>query len=268
MLNLNIISVNYLNPLLILLVLLVSTMEIQNISVIIVEKNGSLKSLNIKEYKEDELYKKCGFKKDEDFVKQTEWSNVKIDGKKYVVVLYGKTYGRANTENKYDFPPPVDSTLFFGNCVLVAHVKNDNSEYGLCHLTLELWNKIYEKLFGGFEDLAVTCAEDENEVDELEGVSAEKKTKHGYIKDGFVVDSDEDEEYGSDDDDDDDSDELEQNDDVDGSDDVDEELELEDIGSELSEEEYDYSDDDGGDAGGDAGVTSVFSCLNTKKKKD
>ena len=268
MLNLNIISVNYLNPLLILLVLLVSTMEIQNISVIIVEKNGSLKSLNIKEYKEDELYKKCGFKKDEDFVKQTEWSNVKIDGKKYAVVLYGKTYGRANTENKYDFPPPVDSTLFFGNCVLVAHVKNDNSEYGLCHLTLELWNKIYEKLFGGFEDLAVTCAEDENEVDELEGVSAEKKTKHGYLKDGFVVDSDEDEEYGSDDDDDDDSDELEQNDDVDGSDDVDEELELEDIGSELSEEEYDYSDDDGGHAGGDAGVTSVFSCLNTKKKKD
>jgi len=257
--NLNIISVNYLNPFIILLV----TMEIQNISVIIVEKNGTLKSLNIKEYKEDDLYKKCGFKKAEDFVKQTEWSNIKIDGKKYVVLLYGKTEGKANTENKYDFPPPVDSTLFFGNCVLVAHVKKDNSEYGLCHLTLELWNKVYEKLFGGFEDLAVTCAEDENEVDELEGVSAEKKTKHGYLKDGFVVDSDEDEEYGSDDDDN-DSDELEQSDDVNGSDDVDEELELEDIGSELSEEEYDYSDDDGGDAG----VTTVFSCLNTKKKKD
>jgi len=259
MLNLNIISVNYLNP---LLILLVTTMEIQNISVIIVEKNGSLKSLNIKEYKEDELYKKCGFKKAEDFVKQTEWSNVKIDGKKYVVVLYGKTDGKANTENKYDFPPPVDSTLFFGNCVLVSYVKKDNSEYGLCHLTIELWNKIYEKLFGGFEDLTATCAEDENEVDELEGVPAEKKTKHGYLKDGFVVDSDEDEEYGSGDDD--DSDVLEQSDDVNGSDDVDEELELEDIGSELSEEEYDYSDDDGGDAG----VTSVFSCLNTKKKKD
>lgn len=251
-------------------------MEIQNISVIIVEKNGSLKSLTIKEYKEDELYKKCGFKKAEDFVKQTEWSNIKIDGKKYVVVLYGKTEGKANTENKYDFPPPVDSTLFFGNCVLVAHLKKENSEYGLCHLTIELWNKIYEKLFGGFEDLAVTCAEDENEVDELEGVPAEKKTKHGYLKDGFVVDSDEDEEYGSGDDDD-DSDDLEQSDDVDGSDDIDEELELEDIGSELSEEEYDYSDDgDGSDAGagdagaGDAGVTTVFTSVNTttKKKKD
>jgi hypothetical protein len=243
-------------------------MEIQNISVIIVEKNGSLKSLTIKEYKEDELYKKCGFKKAEDFVKQTEWSNIKIDGKKYVVVLYGKNDGKANTENKYDFPPPVDSTLFFGNCVLVAHVKKENSEYGLCHLTLELWNKIYEKLFGGFEDLAVTCAEDENEVDELEGIPAEKKTKHGYLKDGFVVDSEEDEEYGSEDDDD-DSDELEQSDDVDESDEVDEELELEDIGSELSEEEYDYSDDDGSDDGG-MGASTVFSCLttNTKKKKD
>lgn len=241
-------------------------MEIQNISVIIVEKNGSLKSLTIKEYKEGELYKKCGFKKVDDFVKQTEWSNIKIDGKKYVVLLYGKTEGKANTENKYDFPPPVDSTLFFGNCVLVAHVKKENSEYELCQLTLELWNKIYEKLFGGFEDLAVTCAEDENEVDELEGVPTEKKTKHGYLKDGFVVDSDNDEEYESGDEDD-ESDELEQSDHVDGSDDVDEELELDDIGSELSEEEYDYSDDDGGD-------TTVFTSVNVdsnknmKKKKD
>lgn len=240
-------------------------MEIQNISVIIVEKNGTLKSVSIKEYKEDELYKKCGFKKAEDFVKQTEWSNIKIDGKKYVVVLYGKTEGKANTENKYDFPPPVDSTLFFGNCVLVAHVKKDNSEYGLCHLTIELWNKMYEKLFGGFEDLVVTCAEDENEVDELEGVPAEKKTKHGYLKDGFVVDSDEDEEYGSGDDD--DSDELEQSNDVDCIDDVDEELELEDIASELSEEEYDYSDD-GGDGDGDMGASTIFTSVNSKKKKD
>jgi len=242
-------------------------MEIQNISVIIVEKNGSLKSLTIKEYKEDELYKKCAFKKAEDFVKQTEWSNIKIDGKKYIVLLYGKTEGKENTENKYDFPPPVDSTLFFGNCVLVAHMKKENSEYGLTNLTLELWNKIYEKLFGGFEDLAVTCGEDENEVDELEGVPAEKKTKHGYLKDGFVVDSDEDEEYGSHDDDD-DSDELEQNDDVDGSDELDEELELEDIGSELSEEEYDYSDDGGDD--GDMGASTVFTSVNsnTKKKKE
>ena len=80
-------------------------------TIVIVEKTGVLKNLTIKEYNEEELYKKCGFKKADDFGKQTEW-NVKIDGKKYLVALFGKIDGKANTENKYDFPPPVDSTLF------------------------------------------------------------------------------------------------------------------------------------------------------------
>ena len=44
----------------------------QPLNIIIVEKTGTLKSLSIKDFKEDELYKKCGFKKAEDFVKQTE----------------------------------------------------------------------------------------------------------------------------------------------------------------------------------------------------
>lgn len=214
----------------------------QNISVIIVDKSASLKSLTIKDYKEDELYKKCGFKKADGFVKQTEWG-VKMDGKKYVVAVYAKTEGKANSENKYDFPPPVDTVLFFGSCALVCSVKKDENTWELTSLSLELWEKIYEKLFGGFEDLAATCAEDEEEEDELENIPASKKTKQGYLKDGFVVDSDssdDKEEYGSDEDDeDDDEDEDEAEEDVaaDG-------LELEDIGSELSEEDYDSSSDD------------------------
>ena len=32
------------------------------IAIIIVEKSGALKSLSIKDFKEDELFKKCGFK--------------------------------------------------------------------------------------------------------------------------------------------------------------------------------------------------------------
>jgi len=214
----------------------------QNISVIIVDKSASLKSLTIKDYKEDELYKKCGFKKADGFVKQTEWG-VKMDGKKYVVAVFAKTEGKANSENKYDFPPPVDTVLFFGSCALVCSVKKDENKWELTSLSLELWEKMYEKLFGGFEDLAATCAEDEEEEDELENIPASKKTKHGYLKDGFVVDSDssddKEEEYGSDEDDDDEADEDEGEEDVaaDG-------LELEDIGSELSEEEYESSSED------------------------
>ena len=66
-----------------------------NMGIIIVEKNGNLKSLNVKEYKEEDLFKKCGFKKSEGFELQPEWS-VKLDGVKYILSLFAKTEGNAN----------------------------------------------------------------------------------------------------------------------------------------------------------------------------
>jgi len=212
----------------------------QSLNVIIVEKVGILKMLAIKEFKEEELFKKCGFKKAEDFIKQTEW-NVKCESKKYLISVYAKVDGRANSENKYDFPPPIDTKLFFGNCAILAKVKNDEGKQVYTNLSLELWEKIYEKLFGGFEDLTSTAIEDENEIDELENVPKEKKTKQGYLKDGFVVDSEqEDEDYETENED---SDHLENTDDSDELDELEGEL-IEDIGSELSEDMYDYSSDD------------------------
>ena len=206
--------------------------KIQNI--IIVEKTGSLKLLNVKEFKEEELYKKCGFKKADGFNKQTEWL-VKYENIKYNILVYGKTDGRANCENKYDFPPPIDNTLFFGNCAIVAQNSVDKK---LISLTIDLWLKIYEKLFGGFENLALTSMEDEEEDDELANIPKEKKTKNGYLKDGFVVDSDgdieeEDDDYETEDED---ADDIETDEP-----DNDEELVIEDLGSELSEESYDYN---------------------------
>ena len=40
--------------------------------------------LSIKDFKEEELYKKCGFKKAEDFVKQIEWT-AKYEEEKYYI---------------------------------------------------------------------------------------------------------------------------------------------------------------------------------------
>ena len=48
-----------------------------SLSIIIIEKSGSLKTLTVKEYNESELYKKCGFKKDDGFAQRTEWSKIK-----------------------------------------------------------------------------------------------------------------------------------------------------------------------------------------------
>jgi len=208
------------------------------LNIVIVEKTGILKSLAIKEFKEEELFKKCGFKKAEDFVKQHEWT-MKTEGRKYIIQVFAKTEGRPNSENKYDFPPPIDTKLFFGNCAIVAKIRNDDGTISFTNLTLEMWEKMYEKLFGGFEDLTTTAAEDENEEDELENVPKNKKTKHGYLKDGFVVDSSD----GDEEEEDDDEDEEEEEAESESNDEEDGELVLEDLGSELTEESYDYESD-------------------------
>lgn len=215
----------------------------QPLNIIIVERTGTLKMLAIKDFKEEELFKKCGFKKAEDFLKQTEW-NVKYDGKKYYIQVFAKADGRANSENKYDFPPPIDTKLFYGCCAIVGYLKNSDGTKLYTNLSIPLWDKIYEKLFGGFEDLAATAIEDENEEDELANVPKEKKTKQGYLKDGFVVDSSDADESvsvtGSEEEDtgeSEDTDETEK----DGEED---DIVLPDIGSELSEESYDYDSDD------------------------
>lgn len=210
-------------------------MSQKSLTIIIVDKGGSLKSLAVKVYNVEELYKKCGFKKSDGFNLQVEWP-VRLDGQRFLIQMYGKLDGKSNMENKYDFPPPVDKNLYFGSCALVGMIRDDSNNRSHINLTIELWNKIYEKLFGGFEDLSSTCKEDEEEEDELENIPNNMKTKKGgYLKDGFVVDSDtEEDNYCSDDDEsteetitetDADTDELEN--------------ELEDPGSELSEEPYD-----------------------------
>ena len=210
------------------------------LNIVIVEKTGILKSLSIKDYKEDELFKKCGFKSNKDFIKHTEW-NITEKKNKYIILVYGKTDGRANSENKYDFPPPIDKTLFFGNCAIIAKIKNKNKTENLTNLSLELWEKIYEKLFGGFDNLALCAVEDEDEEDELDNIPKHKKTKQGgYLKDGFVVDSsDSEESYVSDEEDDEsiiNENNIKNNEEFENNE--------ESVGSELSEESYDYSDED------------------------
>jgi len=208
----------------------------QSLTIIIVDKSASLKNLTVKDYKVDELYKKCGFKKADTFILQVEWP-VKLDGQKYLIQMYGKLDGKANMENKYDFPPPVDKQLYFGSCALVGMLRDESTNRSHINLSLELWNKLYEKLFGGFEDLAAIGADDDDEEDELENVPKKLKTKKGgYLKDGFVIDSSDTEEAAG-------SETEDEDDEVsDKPTDEEEELVVEEIGSELSEEAYDYSD--------------------------
>uniref|UniRef100_A0A6C0F1Z5 Uncharacterized protein n=1 Tax=viral metagenome TaxID=1070528 RepID=A0A6C0F1Z5_9ZZZZ len=167
-----------------------------NITFIVVERNGDLKEHEIKENAicAEELCKKCKFKKIDGYIKRTEWeylsksltssASSSASDNKIIIELWAKNDGLANYENKYEFPPPVDNELFFGACALIA--RNNKNNY--INLTKDMWNKIYEYLFGGFESLAVNEDSDEEEEDELDAIPSNKKTRDGYLKDGFVVD--------------------------------------------------------------------------------
>ena len=178
------------------------------VKIILVKKTGELQNSVVKKHKLEDLCKKCGYKKQDNFKLQINWA-VTINKETYNIELYGKDVGRANFENKYDFPPPVDTLLLFGDCLLMNRDKDGNAS----DLDKDDWDKVYEYLFGGFEDLDATALEDDNEEDELENIPDSMKTKQGYLKDGFVVDDpeeDEEDEYDEEDEDEDDMSELEE----------------------------------------------------------
>ena len=208
--------------------------------IIVIEKNGTIKQSICKDI--DMLYKSCGFRKIEGFDMQHTWEDVSVGGKKYNLSVFARSDGKANTENKYDMPPPIDNFLYFGNIAIINQKKNGE----MVGITVEEWNKIYEFMFGGFENL--DDFDDENEEDELENIPSKMKTKvGGYLKDDFVVDDDDDEEEEDDEDDEEEISYL-----IDSSDEDEDAINEEDdedeilggCGSELDYEEYEYSDED------------------------
>ena len=139
----------------------------QDFSGLVILKNGDIKDTIIKPSEiNGDLYKKCNFRKSEGFDEQCKW-DVKVNKVKYQVKVFGRKVGKSGTENKYEFPPPIDTTLFFGNMLVLSFVAEEPVD-----LTQELWAKIYEKLFGGFENL-----DDTKEEDDKEGKTRDSKTR-------------------------------------------------------------------------------------------
>lgn len=149
-------------------------------TIVTIYKTGVAKDVKISS--PEDIYKRCGLKSANDFDHQITWA-VDLGDEKVNIKLFAKTVGRANNENKYEFPPPVDTDLYFGTVALAAFTADDN----IIDLDVDTWGNIYEELYGGFEDLG---SDDSDETDELEDVPDDMKTKEGYLKDGFVVPDD------------------------------------------------------------------------------
>ena len=197
------------------------------VKIILVNKNASLTEKSVKKLELSTLYKKCSLKSAANFEKRHTWN---VDN--YFYSVYAKDNGRANSENKYDLPPPVDEELYFNTMTIIKHTEPEVTNGTITDLVKTEWNKVYEKLFGGFEDLDHS----EELSDDEEDISDSEKTKEGYHKDGFVVDDEDDEDYVPEDDD------LEESDSYN---DESEELDSEELDSdELVSEENGDSDEE------------------------
>ena len=91
--------------------------------------------------------------------------------------------GKSGKENKTELPPPLDTQLYFGNIIIIAHFEGKVTE-----LSLEDYEEFYNSAFGGFEDLGL--ADSERSADEEPNSEDE-----AFIADEDDEDADDDEEY-------------------------------------------------------------------------
>lgn len=161
-------------------------------SFVLINKNGEVTTKKTRDLSFENLYKKCGFRSNNNFKRIHIWSVI-LNDETNLVAIYAKTKGRAGQENKYELPPPVDQDLYYGSLGVIRIT----SQGEIDNFTKEEWKNVYEALFGGFEDLSKTKHKDKDEDSELATEDDEANydksmiTKTGYLKDDFIL-SDED----------------------------------------------------------------------------
>jgi hypothetical protein len=152
-----------------------------------IEKDGSIKEEQITAI--DELYKKCNFRKAEGFNKICEF----IDGSTKIE-LWGRTSGRINIKNTYDFPEKVNSSIY-GICGLVAFINNK-----LVDLTSSQWENVNVNVEDSEnDDDSIIQTPEDNKVSEqaseIASVSASSEYIDSELKgDDYLYSSEEEEE--------------------------------------------------------------------------
>lgn len=225
-------------------------------NIVVLKKNSDVHTTTLPLDGIESLYKRCGFKKPDGFRVHATWA-LPADDHTIFVKVFGKIEGRAGSENKSELPPPMDTTLFFGNVAVVAFMGSDLETAKPTDLGSERWEKLYEMLIGGTETLGGAGGDDaammanvelEEEYELDEGLLGLGKTSDGYAKDDFVVEDEDVDELNpvdrkdADNDDDDDDDNDDEDDDDDADDDADDDI----IGNDDDEtdQEDDELDDD------------------------
>ena len=122
------------------------------LGIILVDKPGTLHEQKIKGNDTDKLYKKCGFKKPDDFECRNSWQI--NEGDICCIELWSRNRGKSGTENNYKLPAS-DDAKYFGNMIFVGV----DATRLLVNLTLDIFNNASEQMFGPPKNM---CAEPED----------------------------------------------------------------------------------------------------------
>ena len=193
--------------------------------ILIIEKNGNIKIKEDVTYNNNvsELYKTCGFRKQDGFVKICNWNSVE---------LWGRLTGKNNFLNNYKFPSPIDKTEIFGNCILIRILDNK-----FVDMTENIWNQILSEneIVTSIDNINInttTTITSQSDKDNNKNSDHNKKV-YNKDNDNSKIDNKYDHYYDDNDDND-----YDDDDDDDDSDD-------DDYGdSELQEEDYIYSSEE------------------------
>jgi len=108
--------------------------------ILIVEKEGYIKTKKRTTNTIDELYKTCGFRKNENFNKIKTVEKV-LENETVTIELWGRKVGKNNIINTYKFPESFDNPVIYGNSCLIRTTNNN-----IIDLEETIWNKMDEKL--------------------------------------------------------------------------------------------------------------------------
>ena len=82
-----------------------------------------------------------------------------------ILTMFGYKEGRAGTENKHELPPPLDETLVFGDILVIGSKTNTDWQTPIT-ITLEQYEKFYNKQFGGLDEIGSEDSDTDEEAEE------------------------------------------------------------------------------------------------------
>ena len=92
------------------------------------------------------------------------------------IIIYGWEKGEAGDENKHELPPPIDSSLYFGDLIIFR--LDDNGK--LSSFSKEAYDIFIEHHMGGFSDLGDYDSDVPNEMTDIEVEDDDNQVDNDY----------------------------------------------------------------------------------------